>query len=89
MVEQILADFWCVMDDVDTELVEVTRVADTRKHQYLWGVHRARAQHHLCGGSHDLALSGGVLVLDADGAGALEQHPADGAPSQQREVRTV
>lgn len=47
MVKRVLADLGRVMLHIDAVLGEVVPVANSRKHQQLWGVDRAGAEHDL------------------------------------------
>ena len=57
MVKHVLADLGRVMLNIDAVLGEVVPVADSRKHQQLWGVDRAGAEHDLAVRSNYAALA--------------------------------
>ena len=57
MVKHVLTDLGRVMLHIDAVLGEVVSIADSRKHQQLWGVDRAGAERDLAVGSNYAALA--------------------------------
>jgi len=57
MVKHVLTDLGRVMLHIDAVLGEVVSIADSRKHQQLWGVDRAGAERDLAVRSNYAALA--------------------------------
>ena len=73
MVLKILTYTWKVLQDRNSESVQLRLVADAGLHQYLRGMYRAERQHHFepRANSMDLALmknfhAGGSLALESE-----------------------
>ena len=89
VVLQVPADGGQVVHGRDAEGAQVVGVAHARQLEQLRRVERAAAQHHLAGldALEVAATAGGVL--DAGGAGAVEQDPVGERPRHHGEVRPV
>ncbi|MCW2651627.1 MAG: hypothetical protein JWR32_2603 [Mycobacterium sp.] len=77
VIHQVLTNFGCVMEHLDTVLRQLLAIADARQHQQLRNVDRTAAQHNLAARPHDLARTVPV-ELDTNRPGALDHHSARG-----------